>query len=120
MHLRENTKYKLKIRKEESTMRVENVLDKIVAERLSRGWNEYELAKKADIAQSTISSWYSKHMLPSLMSLERIVDAFDMTLGQFFGESTMEVNSAEAELLRQFRRLPQKKKDALIELIKSS
>ena len=66
---------------------MKNVLDEIDRLRLKRGWTEYELAQRSTLPQSTISSWYRKKMLPSLASLEKICQAFDMTMAQFLAEN---------------------------------
>ena len=61
-----------------------NILDKINQERKSRHWTEYQLAEKAGLPQSTISSWYRNNSLPSFPSLEKICSAFGLTLSEFF------------------------------------
>ena len=58
------------------------ILDKITQYRLERNWSEYQLAERSGLTQSTISSWYRKNMLPSIPSLEKICDAFGITLSQ--------------------------------------
>lgn len=63
-----------------------DILDKITQYRLERNWSEYQLAEKSGLTQSTISSWYRKNMLPSIPSLEKICEAFGITLSQFFLE----------------------------------
>lgn len=63
-----------------------DVLEKITALRLGRNWSEYQLAERSGLTQSTISSWYRKNLIPSIPSLERICDAFGITLSQFFLE----------------------------------
>lgn len=60
-----------------------NVLDRIVEFRTAKGWSEYQLAEESGMTQSTISSWYRRHMTPSIPSLERICDAFGISLSQF-------------------------------------
>ena len=57
-----------------------NVLDRIVEFRTAKGWSEYQLAEESGMTQSTISSWYRRHMTPSIPSLERICDAFGISL----------------------------------------
>ena len=49
-----------------------DVLARITKLRLDRGWTDYELAKRSGLPQSTISSWYTKNMLPSISSHESI------------------------------------------------
>ena len=74
-------------------MTIINILDKITTLRLERGWSEYQLAAKSELTQSTISSWYRKNMLPSIPSLQRICDAFDITLSEFFIEDDDETTT---------------------------
>lgn len=61
-----------------------NVLITIAVYREARGWSEYQLAEHAGLPQSTISSWYHKNLIPTLPSLEKICDAFGITLSQLF------------------------------------
>lgn len=63
-----------------------NVLDRITYYRTQKGWTEYQLAQASDLTQSTISSWYRKNLIPSIPSLEKICNAFGITLSQFFAE----------------------------------
>lgn len=63
-----------------------NVLDRIIYYRTQKGWSEYQLSVESELTQSTISSWYRKNMLPSIPSLEKICNAFGITLSQFFAE----------------------------------
>ena len=63
-----------------------NILDKITELREERHWSEYQLAEKSGLTQSTISTWYRKNMTPSIASLSKICEAFDITLSQFFME----------------------------------
>lgn len=63
-----------------------DILKKISEMRIEKGWTEYELAERAGLTQSTISSWYRKNLIPSIPSLERICQAFGITLSQFFSE----------------------------------
>ena len=53
-----------------------DILKKITEMRLEKGWTEYELAERAELTQSTISSWYRKNLIPSIPSLEHICNAF--------------------------------------------
>lgn len=63
-----------------------NVLDRITYYRTQKSWTEYQLAQASDLTQSTISSWYRKNLIPSIPSLEKICNAFGITLSQFFAE----------------------------------
>ena len=57
-----------------------DILNRIADLRCRKGWSEYELAKRSDLPQSTISSWYKKEMLPSIPSLEKICTGLGITL----------------------------------------
>ena len=63
-----------------------DILGIIKKQREARGWSEYQLAERSGLPQSTISSWYKKDMMPSFASLEKICEAFGVTLSQFFSE----------------------------------
>ena len=63
-----------------------DILGIIKTQREVRGWSEYQLAERSGLPQSTISSWYKKDMTPSFASLEKISDAFGITLSQFFAD----------------------------------
>lgn len=98
-----------------------DVLNRITEQRLSRNWTEYQLAQKAGLPQSTISSWYRKNMLPTLASLEKICIAFDMTMAQFLSEngSLTEITPDQNTLLEQWEHLSPKQKKAFLELMTS-
>lgn len=46
--------------------------------RLEKGYNTKELAKKAGVAQSTISKWENGIHLPDLDALDRVAVALDV------------------------------------------
>ncbi|MBE5953453.1 MAG: helix-turn-helix transcriptional regulator [Lachnospiraceae bacterium] len=99
-----------------------NVLDKIVQLRESRKWSEYQLAEKSGLTQSTISSWYRKNMLPTIPSLQKICDAFDITLSQFFMKENEEIHSLtdnQSKLLQAATRLQPEQYQQLIKFIES-
>ena len=71
--------------------------------------------------KSTISSWYRKKLLPSIPSLEKICNAFGITLSQFFAESEMPytLTKTQAQLLEASTTLSEEQQLALIEFIKT-
>ena len=93
---------------------------KIEELRFQRGWSVYELAQKAGIAQSTLTSMANRGNPPKIDTLICICEAFGITLSQFFMEDEqLEVLSKnEQELISLFRKLPTNKKQALIQLLK--
>ncbi|MBS6366128.1 MAG: helix-turn-helix transcriptional regulator [Clostridiales bacterium] len=63
-----------------------DILGRISTLRMERNWTEYQLAVRAELPQTTISSWYCRKMLPSIGSIEKLCNAFNLTLSQFFSE----------------------------------
>lgn len=98
-----------------------DILDRIVKQRKARNWTEYQLAQKSELPQSTISSWYNKQMLPSLQSLEKICNAFDMTMSQFLAEDEKlaEITPDQKALLSKWELLSPRQKQAFLELMDS-
>ena len=84
-----------------------DVLGLIRKNREARGWTEYQLAARSGLPQSTISSWYQKGMTPSFSSLEKICDAFGLTLSQFFadGEALLALTPGQRGMLEKWLRL---------------
>lgn len=94
-----------------------NVLERITALREERHWTEYQLAEQSGLTQSTISSWYRKGMLPSIPSLEKICNAFGITISQFFlGNDNQPVllNERQFMLLAASSKLTPEQFDALL------
>lgn len=93
-----------------------DILGMIRKNREARGWTEYQLAERSGLPQSTISSWYQKGMTPSFSSLEKICDAFGLTLSQFFadGELRLALTPAQHTLLEKWTRLSPTQQRALL------
>ncbi len=85
-----------------------------------RAWSTYELAQKAGITHSTLNSFINRDTAPKIETLERICDAFGVTLSQFFlFDETVEIlNEAEKELVKAFRTMNKEKQNALLNLLK--
>ncbi|MBO5227866.1 MAG: helix-turn-helix transcriptional regulator [Lachnospiraceae bacterium] len=99
-----------------------DVLDRIIELRNERNWTEYQLAENAGITQSTISSWYRKHMLPTIPSLQRICDGFGIPMSQFFLESPEEailLTDKQFRLLEATRKLTPEQYDRLLSFLDS-
>ena len=98
---------------------VKDILSVISEYREERGWTEYQLAENSGLPQSTISSWYRKNMVPTIPSLEKICDAFGITLSQLFagdGEAVA-LTETQQELLRRFAKLNKEQQDIIFTLI---
>lgn len=99
-----------------------DILDKITELREERHWSEYQLAEKSGLTQSTISSWYRKGILPSIPSLEKICDAFGLSLSQFFIEEESQAivpSNNQARLLAYAAKLDSEQYDALLNFLQT-
>ncbi len=97
------------------------VLERILQLRLERGWSEYRLSEESGIAQTTISSWFRKEIYPSIPSLEKICNAYNISLAQFFNYDNEPVSLTDDQkiLLDNWNRLNSAQKKAVIDLLKS-
>lgn len=95
-----------------------NVIDKIRELQWERGWTDYKLAQAADISQSSLATLYSRQTPPKLEMLQRICEAFGITLSQFFldDEQIDILTEREKKMISSFRKLNPEKQQALIEL----
>lgn len=96
-----------------------DVLTVIAKHREDRGWTEYQLAERSGLPQSTISSWYRKSLKPTLPSLEKICDAFGITLSQLFAEDgeAITLTPAQKRLLERWSRLNEDQQEVVFQLI---
>lgn len=98
-----------------------DVLERITYYRNQKNWSEYQLAEHSGLTQSTISSWYRKNMVPTIPSLEKICNAFGITLSQFFSmeEDNFTLTDCQKELLKEAGHLTNVQLLALIEFFKT-
>lgn len=98
---------------------MKDILATITAYREARGWTEYQLAERSGLPQSTISSWYRENMLPTVPSLEKICQAFGITLSQLFteGDAPVALTESQRTLLEQWNKLSAEQQNALFALI---
>ena len=84
-----------------------------------RNWSLYTLAEKADIPYSSLNSAINRDSAPKTDTLERICDAFGISLAQFFidDEEVEVLDKEEKRLVALFRKLPAPKQKALLELL---
>lgn len=97
-----------------------NVLERITELREQKNWTEYQLAERSGLTQSTISSWYRKDILPTLPSLERICEAFGISISQFFDDNSNEIsliNPRQKQLLECASKLDNDQYNALIKFL---
>lgn len=98
-----------------------NVLERVTYYRLQKNWSEYQLAENSGLTQSTISSWYRKNMIPSIPSLDKLCNAFGISLSQFFStdKENFSLTDLQRELLVESNRLTVKQQNALIKFIQT-
>ena len=99
-----------------------NVLERIMQYRLERNWTEYQLAEKSNLPQSTISSWYRKNQIPTIQSLDKICQAFNITLAQFFTEENstpIVLTDKQKAIIDNFNKLNESQQKAVLNLLTS-
>lgn len=98
---------------------MKDILATITAYRQERGWTEYQLAERSGLPQSTISSWYRKNLVPTLGSLEKICNAFGITLSQMFseGDEPVSLTDSQKTLLERWSRLTEDQQEAFLALL---
>lgn len=97
-----------------------DVLERITLLREKKNWTEYQLAEHSGLTQSTISSWYKKSMLPTISSLEKICEAYNISLSEFFADNLdnpYELTSQQQKLFDNAFKLSTEQLDALIEFM---
>ena len=99
-----------------------NILDRITELRNMRNWTEYRLAEESDLPQSTINTWYKKKINPTIGPLEKICEAFGITLSQFFiedCETAVTLTSEQSNMLEHWSALNAEQRQAVYTMIKA-
>lgn len=97
-----------------------DVLERITYYRELKNWSEYQLAEHSGLTQSTISAWYRKNMYPTIPSLEKICNAFGITLSQFFAteSDTFSLTSIQKDLMVEISHFSEEQQKALLEFFR--
>ena len=80
---------------------------------VQRGWSKYQLAKEANLSQSTISSMIHCGNNPTVSTIESCCKAFGITVAEFFDADLQdkEFSLEERRLIHNWRNLsPEMKK----------
>lgn len=99
---------------------LKDILTVIVDERMKRGWTEYRLSECSGLPQSTISAWYRKNLVPSVPSLEKVCQAFNITMSQLFAEcegESVTLTNEQTELLNRWSRLDKRQQEVVFQLL---
>ena len=77
-------------------MRAEEYISLRIAELCEkRGYTKYRLSQLTDMSQTALANILNRRSVPTVVTLERICDAFDITLAQFFTENGGRLNLTE-------------------------
>ena len=94
------------------------MLEKIDKLRICHNWSMYELAENAGIPQSTLSNMFLRKTLPSISTLNKICDAFKISMAEFFMDNDTDLKRIQsAEFLDKFTKLSMTSRDALIHFL---
>ncbi len=86
--------------------------------RQARSLTQTELARQIGIQQSDLSRMEKGEYRVSLDLLFRLLQVFEMSLGEFFGDlAAQSLTSREATLLESFRVLPREDQDEVVEFV---
>ncbi len=91
-------------------------IDELMAQ---RGWNLNQLAKISNVPQSTLSGLYQRNNSPTIPTLEKLCEAFGITMSEFFapdGKLTA-LTPEQRDLLNRWSVLPENQKDAIWALL---
>lgn len=85
-----------------------DVIARIQELREERGWTNYQLAKRAGLSQSTMTSAMKRGNNVTVQTIQKCCDAFGMTMAEFFDDSLRikEFSLRERKLVEDWRKLP--------------
>lgn len=100
---------------------MKDVLEEITRLRMERKWSEYDLSKHSGLTQSTVSNWYRKKQVPTILTLSKICDGFGITLSQFFaeGEEAISLTPVQKDMLDNWSTLNGQQQQIIMDLLKN-
>ena len=103
-----------------------NVIFKYIPKRISelcrkRGYSKYRLSQLTGMSQTALGNIMSRDSIPTISTLEKICDAFGISLAQFFaGDSgKLDLTSDQTELLDIWDGLEVKEREIVLSLMRS-
>ncbi len=93
-----------------------DVIAKIDYLRKQKEWSIYKLAEESELTQSTVSNIFTRHSIPSIATLKQICGAFNISLSEFFSDSSGYTDD-EMLLIRKYRNLDDKNKKYISQFI---
>lgn len=87
----------------------------------SRGYTKYRLAQLTGMSQTALGNILSQASMPTIPTLEKICDAFGISLAQFFAEGSdrPDLTSEQKEILDIWDGLGTKEREILISFVRS-
>ena len=85
------------------------------------GLTKYKLAQKTGISQTALANMISQKSIPTVPTLQKICDAFGITLAQFFvkGEGRENLTDLQKEILDTWDELDSREREILISFVRS-
>lgn len=101
----------------------DRVLDRIQQLLIFNQWSLYKLAKVSDLPYSSLSNLINRRTCPTIATLEKICNGFNISLTDFFNfkENPLRnesISEEEQQLLNAYAALSQKDKDLLTAYLK--
>lgn len=97
-----------------------DIRQRLIELQRQHGWSDYKIAKEAGLSPNTVSNIYRRGNTPSMVTLEALCKAFDITLSQFFAEGNMvEITPDLKELFDAWVNLTPDQKNAAINMLKA-
>ena len=94
------------------------ILARIDDLRNKKGWSKYELAKCLGVSTNAVYAWYRTGAMPSLSNIERLCEALNITLEQFFCENgAYKLTEEEDRLLQEWMILSEIEKQAVFKML---
>lgn len=86
-----------------------------------KNMSQYELAKKAGMTQSSISSLLNEGNIPKISTLEKVCKGFGITLAQFFtiDDNIPDLSEEQLRVLNTWEKLSAKEKTAVEKIVGS-
>ena len=86
-----------------------------------RGYTKYRLAQLTGITQTALGNILNQKSMPTMANLERICDAFEVTIAQFFSEDGRRLNLTDdqKEILDIWDSMEEKEREIFMTFIRS-
>ena len=98
----------------------EYIPDRIDGLSEKRGYTKYRMSQLTGKPQTALGNILSQKSIPTIPTLERICDAFNITLAQFFSEdgSRLDLTDEQSEILEVWDGLDVKENEILLSFIR--